>query len=106
MRSRRSIPELAKLLTDDPNFIVRHEAAFALGAMGYTECAAQLFRSLKHDRSVVVRHEAAIGLGLMNSIQVLRKLRRSSPSEPVVEESIAIALANLEFDLGLPSSSA
>jgi deoxyhypusine monooxygenase len=101
-RLRSSVPQLIELLRSDPNPIVRHESAFALGELGYREAIADLQRSLLGDPDTIVRHEAAFGLGLMKLEEALSVLR-SAPDDPeeVVRETVKIAIDNLEFDLGL-----
>ena len=56
---------IAKVLKDDANELVRHEAAFSLRQMCYSNGNAPLEHAPKNDTSMFVRHEAAIALGVM-----------------------------------------
>ena len=55
------IPHIAKVLKNDENELVRHEAAFSLGQMSYSSAIPPLIDSTLNDSSMFVRHEAAIG---------------------------------------------
>ena len=57
------IAHIAKVLKNDDNELVRHEAAFALGQMSYSSAIPPLIDSTLNDSSMFVRHEAAIALG-------------------------------------------
>ena len=89
---------IAKVLKDDTNELVRHEAAFSLGQMCYSSGIAPLEDATKHDSSMFVRHEAAIALGVMGSKKSRETLENalSDPDEPV-RDSAVVALSNLEF---------
>ena len=58
---------IAKVLKNDENELVRHEAAFALGQMNYSSAIPPLNDATLHDPSMFVRHEAAIALGVVGS---------------------------------------
>lgn len=92
------IEHIAGVLRDDPNELVRHEAAFSLGQMGYSACVPHLERATLGDPSMFVRHEAAIALGVVGSGRAREALAKalSDPDEPVVESAV-VALSNIEF---------
>lgn len=91
--------QLAQILAEDANSVVRHEAAFLLGelrgagriseSMGIKElCEAAL-----HDRSIVVRHESTEALySYPGSIadEALRQLLSDASEE--IRETAAISL--------------
>ena len=89
---------IAKVLKDDTNELVRHEAAFSLGQMCYSNGIAPLEDATKNDPSMFVRHEAAIALGVMGSKKSRETLEKAlnDPDEPV-RDSAVVALSNLEF---------
>jgi deoxyhypusine monooxygenase len=92
------IPHIAKVLKNDPNELVRHEAAFSLGQMGYRSAVKHLEDATQNDPSMFVRHEAAIALGVVGAKEAKQTLQRAlnDPSEPVKESAI-VALSNLLF---------
>ena len=89
---------IAKVLKDDTNELVRHEAAFSLGQMCYSSGIIPLEDATKNDSSMFVRHEAAIALGVMGSKKARETLESAlnDPDEPV-RDSAVVALSNLEF---------
>lgn len=89
---------IAQVLKNDPNELVRHEAAFSLGQMGYSSGAAPLEDATKNDPSMFVRHEAAIALGVIGSPNAIDTLEKAldDPDGPV-RESAVVALSNLQF---------
>jgi deoxyhypusine monooxygenase len=92
------IPHIARVLKNDPNELVRHEAAFSLGQMGYRSAIPHLEDATKNDPSVFVRHEAAIALGVIGAKEAKHTLAQAlnDQSIPVVESAI-VALSNIEF---------
>ncbi len=92
------IGHVAGVLKNDPNELVRHEAAFSLGQMGYSGCIPHLADATLNDPSMFVRHEAAIALGVVGSAEARDALVKalSDPEEPVVESAV-VALSNIEF---------
>ncbi|NOJ27273.1 MAG: PBS lyase [Nitrososphaera sp.] len=92
------IPYIAKVLKNDSNELVRHEAAFSLGQMGYRSGIPHLEDATANDPSMFVRHEAAIALGVVGAKEAKPILEKalSDPSEPVVESAV-VALSNLIF---------
>ena len=89
---------VAKVLKNDPNELVRHEAAFSLGQMGYSSGIKPLEDATKNDPSMFVRHEAAIALGVIGSKDAIPTLEEAlkDPDEPVVESAV-VALSNIDF---------
>jgi HEAT repeat protein len=92
------VPYVAQVLKNDPNELVRHEAAFSLGQMGYRSAIPFLEEATKNDPSMFVRHEAAIALGVVGAKDAKKTLEDAlnDPSVPVVESAI-VALSNIQF---------
>ena len=92
------VPYIEKVLKNDSNELVRHEAAFSLGQMGYSSGAEALEDATKNDSSMFVRHEAAIALGVLGSQKSKQTLQQALDDPDVsVRESAVVALSNLEF---------
>lgn len=92
------VPFIAKVLKNDPNELVRHEAAFSLGQMGYHIGIKPLEDATKNDSSMFVRHEAAIALGVIGSTDAISILQESlNDADKSVAESAVVALSNIEF---------
>lgn len=89
---------VAKVLKNDPNELVRHEAAFSLGQMGYSSGVKPLEDATKNDPSMFVRHESAIALGVIGSKDAIPTLEEAlkDPDKPVVESAV-VALSNIDF---------
>ncbi|HSB57333.1 MAG TPA: HEAT repeat domain-containing protein [Nitrosopumilaceae archaeon] len=92
------VSHVSKVLKNDSNELVRHEAAFSLGQMCYRSGVKSLEDAVKNDPSFFVRHEAAIALGVIGSQDAKETLQAalSDSSEPV-RESAVVALSNLHF---------
>ena len=92
------VEHIAKVLKNDTNELVRHEAAFSLGQMCYGSGILPLEDATKNDSSMFVRHEAAIALGVVGSKSAKETLEEAlnDPDEPV-RDSAVVALSNLEF---------
>ena len=92
------VPHVAKVLKNDKNELVRHEAAFSLGQMCLSICIPPLEDATLHDPSMFVRHEAAIALGVIGSKEAKAVLEKAlnDPDMPVVESAV-VALSNIEF---------
>jgi len=92
------VPYVAKVLKNDENELVRHEAAFSLGQMCMSSCIPPLADATLNDPSMFVRHEAAIALGVIGSKEAKTVLEKAlkDPDKPVVESAI-VALSNIEF---------
>ena len=61
------IPYIAKVLKNDSNELVRHEAAFSIGQMGHSRGVKYLEDATLNDPSMFVRHDAAIALGVIGN---------------------------------------
>lgn len=92
------IQYIANVLKNDPNELVRHEAAFSLGQMGFSSGVSPLADATKNDPSLFVRHEAAIALGVIGSKEAKKILEGAlnDPDKPVVESAV-VALSNIHF---------
>ena len=92
------VPYVAKVLKNDENELVRHEAAFSLGQMCMSSCIPPLADATLNDPSMFVRHEAAIALGVIGSKEAKVVLEKAlyDTDKPVVESAI-VALSNIEF---------
>ncbi len=92
------IPHIAKVLKNDENELVRHEAAFSLGQMCYSSAIPPLNDATLNDPSMFVRHEAAIALGVVGSKRAKETLEKAlnDPDKSVVESAI-VALSNIQF---------
>ena len=92
------VPYIAKVLKNDENELVRHEAAFSLGQMCYSSAIAPLADATLNDPSMFVRHEAAIALGVVGSKDAKETLEKAlnDPDKPVVESAV-VALSNIQF---------
>lgn len=92
------VPHIAKVLKNDDNELVRHEAAFSLGQMCYSSSVQPLTDATLNDPSMFVRHEAAIALGVVGNGDAKLVLEKAlnDPDRPVVESAI-VALSNIEF---------
>lgn len=92
------IPYIAKVLKNDKNELVRHEAAFSLGQMSYSSAIPPLADATLNDPSMFVRHEAAIALGVVGNKDAKETLIKALDDRdvPVVESAI-VALSNIEF---------
>ena len=89
---------VAKVLKNDPNELVRHEAAFSLGQMCYSSGIGHLEDATVNDPSMFVRHEAAVALGVVGYKSGSDLLERAlNDPEESVRHSAVVALSNLEF---------
>lgn len=94
----KAIKPIGKVLKDDGNALVRHEAAFSLGQLGYTSGIAALASAVRSDPSLFVRHEAAVALGVIGSEEARKTLDAALTDESEeVRESAVVALANLDY---------
>ena len=71
------VEHIAKVLKNDTNELVRHEAAFSLGQMCYSSGILPLEDATKNDTSMFVRHEAAIALGVVGSKSAKETLEKA-----------------------------
>lgn len=92
------VPYISKVLKEDDNELVRHEAAFSLGQMCYSSSIPPLVDATLNDPSMFVRHEAAIALGVVGNHDAQLALEKAlnDPDKPVAESAI-VALSNIEF---------
>ena len=92
------VPHVASILKNDPNELVRHEAAFSLGQMCLRSGIKPLEDATKNDPRLFVRHEAAVALGVIGSQDAKETLQKAldDPSEQV-RDSAVVALSNLKF---------
>lgn len=96
------VGHIAGVLKNDDNALVRHEAAFSLGQMCYSQGIEPLADATLNDSSMFVRHEAAIALGVIGSPQAKETLQQAlHDPDRAVYESAVVALANIEFMDGL-----
>jgi len=92
------VQHIAKVLKNDSNELVRHEAAFSLGQMCYRSGIPHLEEATKNDSSVFVRHEAAIALGVVGSQDSKATLEKAlKDPDGSVRDSAVVALSNLQF---------
>ena len=93
-----AVESISRVLESDKNALVRHEAAFSLGQLGYPAATAALSNAVKSDPSYFVRHEAAVALGVIGSEDARETLNEALKDESVeLRESAIIALANLDY---------
>jgi HEAT repeat protein len=93
-----AIEPIGKVLKFDENPLVRHEAAFSLGQLGFTGGIAALSDSIRSDPSFFVRHEAAVALGVIGSEEARITLNYALNDEnEEVRQSAVIALANIDY---------
>lgn len=92
------VEHIARVLKNDSNELVRHEAAFSLGQMCYSDGIEPLVDATLNDPSMFVRHEAAIALGVIGSPQAEEALQQAleDPDRPVVDSAV-VALSNIRF---------
>jgi deoxyhypusine monooxygenase len=92
------VPFVAKVLKNDENELVRHEAAFSLGQLCYSSAIQPLSDATLNDPSMFVRHEAAIALGVVGSKDAKETLEKAlNDPEKSVSESAIVALSNIQF---------
>jgi len=92
------VPYVAKVLKNDENELVRHEAAFSLGQLCYSSTISPLSDATLNDPSMFVRHEAAIALGVVGSKNAKETLEKAlNDPDKAVAESAIVALSNIQF---------
>jgi FOG: HEAT repeat len=93
-----AVDDIIQVLLNDPNALVRHEAAYSLGQLGYAKAVDALIHAMLNDPNPFVRHESAIALGVIGSERAREALTKALNDESVeVRESALIALANLDY---------
>lgn len=82
------------VLRNDPNGVVKHEAAFQIGLRKMIDKLPELYYTIRHDHSSITRHEAIEALGLVRdqSDEGKRLLTEMSqdPDEGVSETAIFV----------------
>ena len=98
MPREAAIEGLERVLSTDECPVVRHEAAFCLGALGANEALSVLVKAMLHDPDPLVRHEAAEALGDMRAEEARSQLylAKQDPCE-AVQRTAAIALQLLDW---------
>jgi len=98
IKNEQAVPSLCRPLQKDPSPLVRHEAAFALGQLGFKSAVPALLEAMKNDESVLVRHECAVALGSIGDERSRNGLVEAldDPNEDV-RLSAECALADLDF---------
>ena len=93
-----SIPILRKILKHDINPLVRHEAAFTMGQLGYDSATDVLVYAMLNDDNVLVRHESAAALGSVGDESSRRALvKATNDIDEFVAQSALVALLNLDY---------
>ncbi len=90
-----AIALLARVLGEDPDPVVRHEAAFVLGELADPAGVPALAEAAEGDDSALVRHEAVEALGWIatpESQKALRLALRDPVSEVVRTAEISLAM--------------
>lgn len=67
-KTQRRVDRVCALLRDDPNPIIRHDAAFVLGAMLADEAVDTLAVAASSDESFLVRHESLESLAFLSAL--------------------------------------
>jgi|SRR5579864_3317627 HEAT repeat protein len=88
--------DIALVLANDPCPVVRHEAAFFLGALKLHGAVTHLEKALLNDEEEIVRHEAAEALGDLGDIDALPALERALQDHSfVVRRTVEMAIEQL-----------
>lgn len=96
--TEKSVGILSDVLLNDPDPLVKHEAAFSLGQMGYPSANGALERAVRKDPNEVVRHEAAAALGSIGSQSARTTLETAlKDTSEIVRNSARTSLVNLDF---------
>ncbi|MEM4237503.1 MAG: HEAT repeat domain-containing protein [Candidatus Nitrosocaldaceae archaeon] len=92
------INDISNVFLNDPNDLVRHEAAFSLGQMGFKKGLEALSKAVENDKSMFVRHEAAIAIGVIGAEEGRKVLEKAlNDPDKEVRESAIIALSNINY---------
>jgi deoxyhypusine monooxygenase len=98
LASEDAVEPIGQVLVNDTDALVRHEAAFSLGQLGFTSAVNTLSKAIESDPSFFVRHEAAVALGVIGSEKARASLNEALNDESEeVSKSAVIALANLDY---------
>jgi len=68
------VPFLIDVLENDKIPLIRHEAAYGIGAIGNLKHAKKIARALLEDESPMVRHEVAVALAEIGGIEEIPAL--------------------------------
>lgn len=102
MGGEDKVEHIARVLKEDDNELVRHEAAFSLGQMCYSSGIRPLVDATLNDSSMFVRHEAAIALGVIGAPEAKEPLLQAlEDRDRPVSESAVVALSNIAFMEGM-----
>lgn len=82
------VPFLIDVLENDPIPLIRHEAAFGIGALGRTRHARPLARAILSDESAMVRHEVAVALAEIGGLSELPALETAANNG---DEAVALS---------------
>lgn len=83
-RDAESVPDVAKVLREDPRFELRATAAWALGRIGSAEAEAALNASLQTEENEEVRHAAEKALATIREGGPKRRRRAAKKGEDVL----------------------
>jgi HEAT repeat protein len=98
IRGEEAVNTISKVLANDIDDLVRHEAAFSLGQLCFTSGIQALSDAVKNDSSIFVRHEAAVALGVIGSEDARGILVDAlNDTNEEVKKSAIVALANLDY---------
>jgi HEAT repeat protein len=92
-----ALPLMHRILFSSPSALIRHEAAFGLGALGDQREAPALVNAMLNDGHTMVRHEAAIALATVGDESSLPALQKATEqeTEPAVIESVLFAIQQI-----------
>ncbi len=97
---KNAIKLLARALTKDPSAVIRHEAAFVLGALHRRKALSPLIKAALQDPSDLVRHEAieALGdLGIKTAKVKKLLLKFQKEPNPIIKDTALIAYKTLKL---------
>ena len=66
---------LVWVLQNDPNGVVKHEAAYEIGRQNMTNKIPDLLYAAMNDKDILVRHESVEALGLMKTDDLKEKVK-------------------------------
>lgn len=95
-----AIQALARGL-NDPSALFRHEIAFVFGQLSHPASIPSLVKALSNTKEAsMVRHEAAEALGSLGDEEGVEDILKGflNDPEPVVRESVIVALDMAEFE--------
>ncbi len=101
LKSRRDVPELAKVLRYQSDWKVRQSAAEALGELGDASAIGPLVYALGYDDKEHVRWSAAQALGRIRDVKALEPLLEAATRDPTI--SVRSASAEAIAQIGEPA---